>query len=80
MIDDTTHDGAGPVEAVTVSRVNVRDRGTTPAKLTGLSDHAGIHGVTFDQIRMPGSSAPATTLAELNLTQTRFATDVRFLR
>jgi hypothetical protein len=76
MINDQTNEGAGPVSNVTVSRINIRDRGTTAAKLTGFSATSAIRGVTFDSIRMPGSSGYATTMAEMNVTDRRYVTGV----
>jgi hypothetical protein len=61
--------GTGPVDGVTVSSVRVRNAGTTPARINGQPD-ALITGVTLRTVRMPGSSAPATTLAQMNITNT----------
>ena len=59
--------GVGPVTGVTVSNVRVRDAGTTAARINGLPG-APITGVTLSHIVMPGSSSPATTLGQMNLT------------
>jgi polygalacturonase len=78
MVYDGWHDGAGPVRNVTVRDVNVRDKGQTPAPVEGVSETAGIDGVTWDRIRMPGSSGYATSLADLGVQQ-KFATNLTIL-
>ncbi|MFE2065885.1 glycosyl hydrolase family 28 protein [Streptomyces sp. NPDC059467] len=65
MTGDTQ--GVGPVTGVTVSNVRVRDAGSTPARVNGRPG-APITGVTVSHVVMPGSTTPATTLGELNLT------------
>ena len=79
MINDSVGDGAGPISGVTVRNVNVRDRGTTPALLTGLSAGSAINDVRFDSIRMPGSSGYARTLAALNITAPTFVNRITIL-
>lgn len=59
--------GTGPVSDVTVENIEVRDRGRTYGKLKGASATAGLGGLTFKNVVMPGAAAPATNLAELNL-------------
>jgi hypothetical protein len=59
--------GIGPVTGVTVSNVRVRNAGTTAARINGLPG-APITGVALSHIVMPGSTAAATTLSEVNLT------------
>ncbi|OXM83064.1 discoidin domain-containing protein [Paenibacillus rigui] len=58
--------GVAPVTNVTVKDVNVRDKGMTFAKLTGL-EGASFNHVTFDNIVMPGQDKPATNLTEMNI-------------
>ncbi|WP_113702077.1 glycosyl hydrolase family 28 protein [Nonomuraea lactucae] len=58
--------GVGPVKDVTLARVRVRDAGTTPARINGQPG-APITGVRLDTIVMPGATAPATTLQQMNL-------------
>ena len=62
----------GTINDVTVRNTTVRDRGTTPVDVHGLDAGNGIHGVHFANVRMPGSSGPARTLAELGV-DARFA-------
>ncbi|MDI5968887.1 glycosyl hydrolase family 28 protein [Streptomyces sp. SL13] len=62
-----TSQGVGPVTGVTISNVKVRDAGTTAARINGQPG-ALISGVTLSNIVMPGSTAAATTLGQLNLT------------
>jgi len=59
--------GIGPVTGVTVSNVRVRNAGTTAARINGLPG-APITGVALSHIVMPGSTAAATTLSQVNLT------------
>jgi hypothetical protein len=59
--------GIGPVTGVTVSNVRVRNAGTTAARINGLPG-APITGVALSNIVMPGSTAAATTLSQVNLT------------
>lgn len=59
--------GVGPIDGVTISRVRVRNAGTTPARINGQPD-APITGVRISSVVMPGTSAPATTLAQLKIT------------
>ncbi|MFD8717124.1 hypothetical protein ACFV2H_03610 [Streptomyces sp. NPDC059629] len=65
MTGDTQ--GVGPVTGVTVSDVRVRDTGTVPARVNGRPG-APFTGVTLGHVLMSGSTTPATTLGELNLT------------
>ncbi|MGI5290525.1 glycosyl hydrolase family 28 protein [Nonomuraea polychroma] len=59
--------GVGPIDQVRVANVRVRNAGTTPARINGLPG-APITGVTLDRVVMPGSTSPATTLQQMNLT------------
>ena len=59
--------GSGPVNGVTLTGIKVRNAGTTPARINGQPG-ALIDGVVLHDVQMPGSSAPATTLAQMNLT------------
>jgi len=59
--------GIGPVTGVTISNVKVRNAGVTPARINGQPG-APISGVALSHIVMPGSTTPATTLSQLNLT------------
>ena len=61
--------GARPVENVTVANIRVRNAGTTPARINGQPE-APITGVSLSNVVMPGSSAPATTLEDMRITNT----------
>jgi hypothetical protein len=63
----------GGVYDVKVINVRVRDPGTMPIPIEGLSSGRMIHGVTFENILMPGEDFPATTLAQIGVRDTRFA-------
>ena len=73
MIEDAYKDGAGPISGVRLSHINVRFKGTTPPVLRGFSEASSISGVTFDSIRMPGSTGYARTVADLGITERVFA-------
>src|SRR5205807_10394030 len=79
MVEDQTKDGGGPIRNLTVSHINVRDRGGTPSKLHGLSATSAITNVTLDSIRMPGATGYATGLAEMNITDTQFVSTITIL-
>lgn len=66
MVEDESS-GVGPVTGVTISNVKVRDAGTTAARVNGQPG-ALISGVALSNIVMPGSTSPATTLAQVKLT------------
>jgi polygalacturonase len=57
--------GVGPITGVTVKNITVRDAGESFAKLKG-QEGAMITGVTFENVYMPGSTKPASTLHEMN--------------
>lgn len=64
-------DGGNPadgIKGVMVKNINVRARSTSPAKIMGRSDTSMISGVTFQNITMFGSAAPATSLSQLGFT------------
>jgi Glycosyl hydrolases family 28 len=66
MTEDAAQ-GVGPVTGVTISNVNVRDTGTTAARINGQPG-APITGVTLSHVVMPGSTTGATTLGQMNIT------------
>ncbi|WP_327002729.1 glycosyl hydrolase family 28 protein [Dactylosporangium sp. NBC_01737] len=59
--------GVGPVNGVTVTNARIRNAGTTPGRINGQPG-APITGVTLDRVYMPGSSSPATSLNQMNIT------------
>ena len=59
--------GIGPITGVTISNVRLRTVGTTPARINGKPG-APITAVTLTQVYPPGSSTPATNLAQLGVT------------
>ncbi|MCX4993585.1 coagulation factor 5/8 type domain-containing protein [Streptomyces sp. NBC_00568] len=74
LIEDAYKNGAGPVTGVRISHVNVRAKGSTPGVLAGFSNSSSISDAVFDSIRMPGATAYAKTLKEMNITDVRFTT------
>ena len=71
--------GDGPISNVTIKNINVRDKGTTSAKMLGYSSSSMITGVTFDNVRMPGSAAAATTLHDMNIMTKAFYSGITIL-
>lgn len=69
------NNGVGPVTGVTVEDITVRDAGESFAKIKG-QEGALITGITFENVYMPGSSKPATTLHEMNFTDREFYSGV----
>jgi hypothetical protein len=74
----STAEGIGPVADVDLTRVRVRDAGTTPARITGVPG-APISDVRFEAIRMPGSTSTATTLQQMNVTNVSDATNIQIV-
>jgi Pectate lyase superfamily protein len=63
----------GNVFDVRLHNIKVRDAGTMPVPIEGLSDQSMIHGITFDRIYMPGQTIPTATLEQLGVNKTTFA-------
>ncbi|MEU8242297.1 glycosyl hydrolase family 28 protein [Actinoplanes missouriensis] len=61
-----TH-GVGPIQDVVVSNARLHTLGTTPARVNG-KPAAPVTGVVLRQVYAGAATTPATTLAELNLT------------
>jgi hypothetical protein len=74
----STAEGIGPVADVDLTRIHVRDAGTTPARITGVPG-APITDVRFEAIRMPGSTTTATTLAQMNVTNVADASNIQIV-
>lgn len=69
------NNGVGPITGVTVKNITVRDAGESFAKIKG-QQNALISNITFENIYMPGSSVPATTLHEMNFMDKQFYSGV----
>lgn len=69
------NNGVGPITGVTVKDITVRDAGESFAKIKG-QEGALITGITFENVYMPGSTKPATTLHEMNFTDREFYSGV----
>lgn len=74
----STAEGIGPVADVDLTRIRVRDAGTTPARITGVPG-APITDVRFEAIRMPGSTTTATTLQQMNVTNVSDASNIQIV-
>ncbi|MNO13971.1 Exo-poly-alpha-D-galacturonosidase precursor [compost metagenome] len=75
---NSSGNGVGPVTGVTVKNITVRDIGESFAKIKG-QEGALITGLTFENVYMPGSAAPATTLQEMNFTDRAYYGGVTIL-
>lgn len=63
--------GVDPIAGVTFRNINVRSKGTTGGKIVGSQNadypEKTVRDITFEDIYMPGSSSPATTVEALDL-------------
>ncbi|MDF2587519.1 MAG: coagulation factor 5/8 type domain protein [Anaerocolumna sp.] len=71
--------GVGPIYNVNVKNVTVRDKGITSSKILGLSADAMAKVVNFENIKLLGNTKPATTLAQMNVTNRDFYEDAYVL-
>ncbi|MFX3635867.1 MAG: discoidin domain-containing protein [Candidatus Pristimantibacillus sp.] len=62
---DNGGNGVGPITNVTVKNIIVRDAGESFGKIKG-KEGAEITNLIFENVYMPGSAEPATTLHEMN--------------
>jgi polygalacturonase len=60
--------GSGPIDDITVRNINVYNKGKTRGKILGLNAEDVATNFTFENIRMLGNSNPASTLAQMNIT------------
>jgi polygalacturonase len=58
----------GPMNNIRLQNINIRNFGTSASALQGASETSPIDGVIFKNIYVPGQTTPATTLAEMNIT------------
>jgi hypothetical protein len=64
--------GSGPIDGVTVKNINIYNKGTSRGKILGLNAEDMASNFTFENIRMLGNSKPASTLAQMNITNRDF--------
>ncbi|KAI5804301.1 pectin lyase fold/virulence factor [Geopyxis carbonaria] len=60
--------GGGTVDGVTIADVRVRRPGRSACQLSGMAEDKPIRNVLFRNILMPNRTAPARSLAEINVT------------
>ena len=77
ILAETPGVGNPPIKNVTLRNINIRSKGSA-SSLRGADDDNIIDGVTFDNIYLYGNSAPVTSLAELNITNTGYYKNVTF--
>ncbi|WP_438480821.1 glycosyl hydrolase family 28 protein [Oleiharenicola lentus] len=68
--------GGSDVFSVYLKNINVRDDGTTAGAIHGYSAGRSFDTITFENIRMPGSTTRATTLGQMNITDVVNATNI----
>ncbi len=79
LVENASGDGGGPVSNLWVGNITVRNAGTTGGFIQGYSSFASVDNVTFDNIYMPGSSIPASTLYQMAMTNVAFYNNVTIL-
>jgi hypothetical protein len=79
FVKDATQVGGGPITGVTVKNIRIRDKGTTLSQIKGMSSSSSISDLTFENIYMPGSTSPATNLAQMNIVDKEFYQGVKIL-
>ena len=67
----------GNIEGLTIKNINIRELGTTKSTMKGRDNEGGVyayvHGVTFENIRIPGQDAYASSLEEMHILDTNAA-------
>jgi hypothetical protein len=71
--------GSGPITGVKVSNINIYDMGKSPGKIKGLSDDRLVSNISFSNIRVPGKTGFATSLQEMNMTDTTHCRNVQLM-
>lgn len=79
LVQNGLGDGGGPSSNILIKNITVRDAGKTGGFIKGLSSYASINNITFDHVYMPGSSAPASNLFQMVMTNTAFYSNVTIL-
>lgn len=59
--------GVGPIKDIKINQINVRDKGDYNGYVWGYDSKSMVTDVTLQNIYMPGASAPAKTLVEMNI-------------
>jgi polygalacturonase len=63
-------DNKGSISNVAVRNITVRDKGTSGARVKGAGTNAVVKDVTFQNIFMPKKKSPATTLRQMDVSDT----------
>ena len=79
ILAETPGVGYPPIKNVTLRNINIRQK-SSASSLRGTNDEFFVDGVTFDNITMYGNNEPVKTLSELNITNTGFYKNVRFVQ
>lgn len=69
--------GSGPISDILVKNVLVRDEGKSPGKIKGLSAATSITNLRFKHIMMPGMAGPASTLQQIQMTDTIYTNRIQ---
>ena len=79
-VTGSSKEGVDPIHDVTIRNIKILDKGKNHSILTGYSGaqypEGTVNGVYFSNILMPGSTAPATSLEEMNITEIYGAKDI----
>jgi len=71
LVQNADGEGGGTISGLEVSNIRIFDKGTSPAKLSGLNENKKISNVLFKNIMMPGAGK-AQSLEEMNMTNRKF--------
>jgi hypothetical protein len=69
--------GSGPISAIKLNDIRIRDAGKSPGKIRGVNPATRISEISFKNIYMPGKTLPASTLSEMNMTDTANVSGIR---
>lgn len=60
--------GVGPVYDTLIKNITLRESGASASAILGLNSTGKYSGITFDNVKMPGKSTAAMSLADMNIT------------
>lgn len=72
--------GSGPISDISIQNINIYDLGKSPGKIRGLNGDTKISKVIFKNISIPGQQRPASSLKEMNVTDTANCEDVQVFK
>jgi hypothetical protein len=72
--------GSGPISDITIKNINIYDLGKSPGKVKGVSPATEVSNVTFKNINIIPLGKVATTLQEMNVTDTLNSNHIKVIR